>query len=95
MINKPPLEVLRRLVESLPRCCSCEKDYVVVYNAERWGLCERCFEKVPCGDFPPVHDMRGPVYVALALLASTEKDVITEDVVSTRFDTRRDEDDGE
>lgn len=63
------IESLRALLDALPRCCACEKDYAVVFTIERRGLCEKCWKLVPSGDYPAVHDMRKAVYNAIAALA--------------------------
>lgn len=62
-----PVKALQKLLDALPRCCDCT-DVAVVMNHDRWWMCERCFIKMPCSDIPPAHDMRGPVYQAIAVL---------------------------
>ncbi len=66
-----PLQALRQLFDSLPRCCTCP-DVAVVMNDDRWWMCERCFISVPCSDRPPALDMRGGVYAAMAAIAEAE-----------------------
>lgn len=67
-----PLQALRALLESIPRCCDCAKNTAVVMNHDRWWLCEECFIMMPCSDTPPALDLRGPVYGAMAVLSEDD-----------------------
>jgi hypothetical protein len=48
---------VQALIDSLPRCCNCLRMGVVGVH-DRWTLCSACYAPVPCGDEPPLYDLR-------------------------------------